>query len=269
MSAITGTLQLVAGNGTATFSGDGGDAKQAGLNTPQKALPDNKGNLYIADTRNMRIRKVTADGIISTLAGIGTEGWQGPDGALATSVGIGRVQDLVLNQATNQLYFSTWCLAFRLDLETNQLYLVAGALPLGTAGCAEYGGNTGVSYGEGATAVGSYIMVPNGLVLDPAGTRLYIAERHVSNGQKARVSVVDLVTGTISTFVDDAAKRWPASTTGIGDNGLATSATLFTPRGLAFDKQGRLLICDEIQNRLRRVNTTGIITTIAGTAYDR
>src|SRR5258706_8599935 len=78
-----GAIGVVAGNGLNTFSGDGGRATGASLSLPARMALDAKGNLYIADVRNARIRMVTPDGIISTVAGVGTSG-SGGDGAPAT-----------------------------------------------------------------------------------------------------------------------------------------------------------------------------------------
>src|SRR5262249_4276015 len=82
----SGIVSTVAGNGSAGFAGDGGPATTAGLNYPAGGAVDDKGNLFIADTRNNRIRKVTPDGMIATVAGTNTSSFSGDDGhaSLAT-----------------------------------------------------------------------------------------------------------------------------------------------------------------------------------------
>ena len=104
--APNGTITTVAGNGTQGYSGDGGPATSAELNYPYGVAVDAAGNLYIADTSNYRVRKVTPDGTITTVAGNGTEGYSG-DGGPATSAGLGMPQGVAVDAAGN-LYIADW-----------------------------------------------------------------------------------------------------------------------------------------------------------------
>ena len=95
-----GTITTVAGNGTKGFSGDGGPATGASLNDPTRVTVDAQGNLYIADEQNNRVRKVTAAGVISTLAGTGIGGYSG-DGGPATSAMLFTPYDVAVDAAGN------------------------------------------------------------------------------------------------------------------------------------------------------------------------
>jgi trimeric autotransporter adhesin len=98
LDAITGTLTLVAGNGTPGFSGDNGPATSAQLNQPHGVALDSAGNLYIADTANARVRKVS-DGVITTVAGGGTSGLG--DGGPATSASLNGPGGVAVDSAGN------------------------------------------------------------------------------------------------------------------------------------------------------------------------
>jgi TonB family protein len=95
-----GAITPVAGNGTNGFSGDGGQATSAQLSSPRGVAVDSAGNLYIADTNNNCIRKVTRDGVITTVAGIGTKGYSG-DGGKATSAQLSNPNDVAVDSAGN------------------------------------------------------------------------------------------------------------------------------------------------------------------------
>ncbi|PYJ09310.1 MAG: hypothetical protein DME93_13110, partial [Verrucomicrobia bacterium] len=182
--AADGVLSLIAGTGTSGFSGDGGPAVSARLSYPGNLVVDGGGNLYIADWGNDRIRKVNTDGIISTIAGNGKEGFEG-DGGPATSASLNG---------------------------------------------------------------------PRGVAVDPAGN-VYIADRGNS-----RIRKVDTV-GLISTIAGNGTSGFS------GDGGLATAAS-FDAWSLAVDVSGNLYITDPRNHRVRKVNTAGIISTVAGDGGD-
>src|SRR5262249_12650798 len=99
-----GNITTFAGNGTAGYSGDGGKATDAQLNAPSAVVIDPIGNLFIADSNNRRVRMVSPDGTITTIAGVGSKGYSG-DGGLATSAEMGQLSGLAMDEAGN-LYVS-------------------------------------------------------------------------------------------------------------------------------------------------------------------
>jgi uncharacterized protein (TIGR03437 family) len=234
-----GVISTVAGNGTIGSSGDGGAATSAALNPPlngyQGIAADTSGNLYVADFNNNRIRKVNSAGIISTVAGNGLPISSG-DGGPATSAGIAGPQGVAIDTAGN-LYIPE-LLGARVRKVT----------PAGVIGTVAGSGAPGFS-GDGGPATGATFYAPIAVTVDAAGN-LYIADT-----TSARVRKVNAA-GTITTVAGNGAHGFS------GDGGPATSAAL-DPLGLAVDSAGNLFIADQ-NNRIRKVNTTGIISTISG-----
>ena len=237
VDATTGNISTVAGTGTSSFSGDGGAAASATLNSPRGVALDSSGNLYIADGGNQRIRRVdAATGNISTVAGTGTFGPIG-DGGAATSASLSSPSGVALDGSGN-LYIAD-ALDFRIrrvDATTGNISTVAGT-----------GGGFG---GDGGAATAARLWVPEGVALDGSGN-LYIADTG-----NHRVRKVD-TSGNISTTAGAGAS---------GDGGAAASATLSNPHGVALDGAGNLYIADRLNHRVRRVDAaTGTISTAAGT----
>jgi sugar lactone lactonase YvrE len=249
---ITGseTITTVAGTGTAGFSGDGGPATSAQLNHPRGLAFDGSRNLFIADSTNHRIRKVAAGtGIITTVAGTGTAGFNG-DNMAATSAQL-RFPVGVALDASGDLFIadSTNHRIRKVVLATGIITTVAGSGPTGS-------GN-GDFAGDGGPATSARLDTPFWVAFDASGD-LFIAD--VSNN---RVRKVDAATGIITTV----AGSGPARTGGFsGDGGPATSARFDEPDGFTLDASGNLFIADANNNRVRKVAAaTGIITTVAGT----
>src|SRR5207248_627535 len=120
-----GVITTVAGNGTAGFSGDGGPAVSASLNNSYSVLAGLANDFYIADTDNVRVRRVNAAGTISTFAGSGLGGCTG-DGGPATAAGIGRPKDLTIN--AGRLMIAAGCDFIRaVDLSSNIISTAAGS----------------------------------------------------------------------------------------------------------------------------------------------
>jgi uncharacterized protein (TIGR03437 family) len=227
-----GALTVVAGNGIAGFSGDGGPATSASLNDPQGVAVDSAGNLYIADEHNNRIRKV-AGGIITTIAGNGSEGFSG-DGGPATSATLELPFGVAVDSAGN-LYIA--------DFENSRIRKVSGGTITTVAG----NGSVGFS-GDGGPATSASLAFPAGVAVDSAGN-LYIAD---SDNNRIR----KVTGGTITTVAGGGACCY-------GDGGPATSASLRYPEGVAVDSAGNLYIADTSDGRIRLV-TGGTITTVAG-----
>ncbi|WP_247233359.1 MopE-related protein, partial [Telluribacter sp. SYSU D00476] len=242
VSASDGTISTVAGNGTASYGGDGGLATSASLYYPSDVAVDAIGNIYIADQSNQRIRRVSAsDGTISTVAGNGTYGYSG-DGGPATSASLATPRYIAVDAAGN-LYIA--------DLNNYRIRRVSASD--GTISTVAGNGTAGYG-GDGGLATSATLGNPGGVAVDAAGN-LYIADQ--SNQRIRRVSASD---GTISTVAGNGAYGYG------GDGGLATSASFRDPSDVAVDAAGNLYIADQHNQRIRRVSASnGTISTVAGT----
>jgi sugar lactone lactonase YvrE len=230
-------IQTVAGNGTSGFSGDNGAAAKASLSEPFGVAVDTVGNLYIADTSNHRIRKVDTSGVITTVAGNGTEGFSG-DGGAATSATLNTPIGVAVDAAGN-LYIA--------DAFNNRIRKVNAAGVITTVagnGDARFSGDHGV-------ATSASLSAPFGVAVDKAGS-FYIAD--TSNH---RVRKVD-TSGMITTVAGNGTEGFS------GDGGAATRASLNFPTGVTVDRAGNLFITDQSNHRIRKVTTGGAITTVAG-----
>jgi uncharacterized protein (TIGR03437 family) len=238
-------ITTVAGNGTGgeqISSGDGGPATSASV-TPNGVTVDSAGNIYIADVFASTIRKVNRAGIISTVAGYAGEPMMFTgDGVPATqsSIYLGdRHNGLAVDKAGN-LYIADYGHNRVRKVDTSGIITtVAGSDAHGFAG-------------DGGPATSASLFNPSDVALDSAGN-LYIADTN-----NFRIRKVD-TSGNISTF----AGTGPAATSS-GDGGPATKAALVTPLGVAVDKAGNIYIADQDGFVVRKVNTQGIISTVAG-----
>ena len=234
-----GIISTVAGSGVYGNSGDGGPATLAQFSNPMGVAVDAGGNLYIADSTNVRIRKVTPGGIVATVAGTGVQGFSG-DGGPATAATLNSPTSLIVDSAGN-IYFAD---------SSNQRIRRVGAD--GKITTIAGNGLDGFS-GDGGLAISASMSFPLGLVKDPSGNVYF------TDGNNNRVRMITPA-GIISTFAGGGTGNFG------GDGGLATAASLNIPSDLAFDAAGNLYIADAGNNRVRKVNTSGIITTVAGTA---
>jgi uncharacterized protein (TIGR03437 family) len=230
-----GVIATAAGNGSAGFGGDGSAATSAQVAFPGGTALDASGNLYIADSANQRVRKVSG-GNIATVAGNGTAGYTG-DGSAATAATLNAPAAVAVDAAGN-LYIS--------DYSNHAIRKVSGGIVSTLAG----NGSEGYS-GDGFAAAGAQLNRPLGLALDSAGN-LYVADS--GNHVVRRVTPG----GTITTFAGN------GITGDSGDGGFATSAQLAAPTGVAVDAAGNVYITDAGAGHVRMVSTTGIIVTIAG-----
>ena len=237
-----GTITTLAGNGNSGFSGDGGPASSATLNFPSGVAVDSDGNLYIADTYNNRVRKVSG-GTITTVAGNGNQGFSG-DGGPAVSAALSHPQAVAVDPTGNLYISDTGNIRVR-RVSNGTITTVAGN---GTVTQSAGNGSPGFN-GDGGPATDASFGDPTGLATDSAGN-FYIADytdhriRKVSNG-------------TITTVAGNGTGGFS------GDGGPATSASLFYPNGIALDSAGNLYIADGSNLRVRKVSG-GIITTVAG-----
>jgi uncharacterized repeat protein (TIGR01451 family) len=336
-----GIIITVAGNGVGGYWGDNGPATSAELAEPQGLAVDTSGNLYIADTGNNRVREVTSDGTITTIAGTGVFGFAG-DGLAATSASLADPYGLAVD-STGNLYIADY-VDFRIrEVSAGIISTVVGGgsgdavsapmstftSPGGTAkdnlgnlyvsdgnrvhligpsGSMSTVAGTGLAgySGDNGPASAAQLNGPSGLAIGPDGA-LYIADtvnhavRKVIGGSITTVAGIgsegytgDGASATAAQLaypgavtVDSSGDIFIADTgnevirrvapngvistvagngtSGLsGDGGAATLAQLYSPTGVAVDSAGNLYIADSFNNDIRKVDTSGIITTVAG-----
>lgn len=243
-----GNIQTIAGLGPNApgFSGDTAAATAANLNGPLDVAVDANNNVYIADTNNANVRKITSDGNINTVAGSTAIvsgavtvnfGYSG-DGAAAISAELAGPAGVAVDSSGN-IYIATYA--------DNRIRKVASS----NGNISTFAGNSGYGFaGDGGPATSAQLSAPRGICLDSSGN-LYLADRW--NNRIRKISG-----GNISTIAGNGQANFG------GDNGLATAAQLSAPDGVAVDNAGNLYISDFLNNRVRMVSPAGIITTYAG-----
>jgi len=246
----SGIITTVAGNGTNGYSGDGGAATNAELNFPYSVAVDANGNLFIGDG-NQRIRKVAANGIITTVAGNGTNGYSGDGGAATNaelfypSVTLDTIGDLFITDSGNNVIR---------EVKTNGIITtVAGN---------GYGAGIGLGgySGDGGAATNAELFNPYNTAVDTTGN-LFIAD---TGNQVVREVKTNGIITTVAGNGYGAGTRYGGYS---GDGGEATNAELSGPLDVAVDAIGNLFIVDAGNNVIREVETNGIITTAAGNGY--
>ena len=261
VSALTGIITTVAGNGTQCVSptascGDGGLAVSANLYYPNATAVDAAGNLFIADRGDNRIRKVSATtGYISTVAGTGTA-CANPtsacgDGGLAISANLNAPIDLALDGAGN-LFIADYN-----DNRVRKVTLTTGVIST-VAGNGVSCSSPTATCGDGGTATSANLHLVRGIAFDTAGNG------YISDMSDNRIRRVNAATGDISTIVGNGT-QCASPTNSCGDGGAATSANLYSPNNLAVDLAGNLYFSDYSDQRVRKVSAaTGIISAFAG-----
>src|SRR6516225_7280677 len=237
-SAATGTISTIAGSDPfGDFTGDGGPATAAALNDPSGVaiMPD--GGYLIADAGNDRVRRVFPDGTIRTVAGSGSYGSSG-DGGPATAASLQAPIGVAALSDGSFLIADAGAARVRRVSATGIITTAAGT------------GTRGIS-GDGGPATAAQIYDPQGVTAMPDGGFLIADGDYVVR----RVSP----TGIISTVAGTGTPGFS------GDGGPATSAQLTNPNAVAVTADGGFLIADSGNRRIRRVSSTGIITTVAGT----
>lgn len=230
-------ITTVAGKSSSGFSGDYGAATNATLNVPVAITLDSAGNLFIADSYNHRIRKINTNGIITTVAGKSSAGYTG-DGVAATNAALYYPAGITLDARNNMFIADTMNNRIRKVDANGFIITVAGT-------------NTAGSTGDGGLATSAKLNTDRAVAFDASGN-LYIADTYNSRIRKVNTN------GIITTVAGNGTASF------LGDSGNATSASLNYPYGLTVDSNGNLYIADTRNNRIRKVNTNGIITTVAG-----
>jgi uncharacterized protein (TIGR03437 family) len=215
----TGMVTTFAGTGTFGFSGDGGPATQAKLWYPRGVAVDRAGNVYVADSFNYRVRKVTvATGIITTIAGNGFASPTVTDEIPATSAGMQNPNELAVDNAGN-VYISESNRIRKVDT-SGIIHIVAGL----------ESGDFGFT-GDGGAATSAQLDGPLGMAFDSVGNLFF------ADNQNLRIRRID-TSGIITTY----SGKNGNSSTPIGDGGLASNAYLGTPLGLVMDSSGDLIL---------------------------
>jgi len=230
-----GIIRTIAGNNTFGFTGDGGPATQAAFSCPSSVAQDSAGNLYIVDANNNRLRMMNTSGVISTIAGNGFAAFA-PDGVVAdTTIPLAQPYAVALDSAGN-IYLSEFRGRVRKISGTSRiLSTVAGS---------------GTLTADGVPGNQAQASAPSQLLLDSGGN-VYFAD-----AGRGLVRRVDAVSGIISTL---------AGTNSVFDGGAGTSAVLSNPVGIAIDPAGNLFFADQNHQRIRKLDPTGRISTVAGT----
>jgi sugar lactone lactonase YvrE len=235
--ARTSIVSTVAGNGSAGFAGDGGQATASRLNQPRDVVVGPDGSIVFVDTFNNRVRRIAPNGVITTVAGNGSQTYNG-DNIPATSASVSWPHDLAVD-SSGVIYIA--------DSAHHRIRRV------GLNGVITTIAGTGVSgsSGEGGPATSARLKNPKTVFL--YGGYLYTA------GLDNKVRRIDLETGIITTVAGTGTAGYS------GDGGQARQASLNGPQRLELDSQGNIFVADTLNQVIRRVDAvTGIIQTVAG-----
>lgn len=232
-----GIITTIAGNGSRGFSGDGGPAVDAALNRPSGIAIGSNGSIYIADQANQRVRRIDQNGIISTVAGNGTTGYNG-DNILATSASLTAPTDVAISSDGSIYIADKNNMRIRRVRPDQIIITIAGD---GTAGFS----------GDGGPATSASLEYPSGVDLDSDGS-VFIADE--GNHKIRKVRPDGIITSVAGNGISDYT----------GDGGMATSASLRSPHNISLDNYGNLYISDKYNNVIRKVSREGIISTVAG-----
>ena len=227
-------ISTFAGTGTSAYTGDGGQASAAELNSPQGITIDNQGNIYFIDYNNSRVRKISTAGIISTVVGNGTAGYSG-DGGQATAAELNQASYLTTDNMAN-IYISDWY--------NSRIRKVNTAGIISTIA----GTGTGWTSGNGGPATAAEINQTRGITLDNSGN-IYFVDGPMAGGQSTIRKIN--TAGIINAFA------------GGGIGGFYFPSTL-QPQGLCTDIYGNVYVADEDSNCIRKVNTAGVVTKVVG-----
>ena len=233
------TIATIAGNGTIGRTGDGGPAATAQVFYPYGITNDKAGNLYIADDYNYCIRKINPYGIISTIAGSAQTGFEGENGP-ATAALFAEITGVAVD-GLGYIY-----IADNGNRRIRAIRLNGNVVTIAGNGSEDY-------YGDGGRAIDAGLgNGPMGIITNPAGDIIF--------SDNSNVRMINTA-GIITRIAGNGTETYS------GDGGPATAAGLMKPKGLAIDKAGNIYVADYDNNRVRKINKAGIITTFAGNGY--
>lgn len=236
-----GVIGTAAGSGQAATPNDGGLATDAGLSLPQGIAVSSAGIIYVADRGNHRVRQITRDGKISTIAGNGDTGFSG-DGGLGSTAKLGYPAGLAVD-AAGALYIA--------DRSNHRVRKVDGRGVITT-----FAGNGSGGYsGDGTLATNASLLFPTGVGVDSTG-RVLIADS--GNNVVRRVEL----NGNITTVAGNGSGGFS------GDGGQALRAQFSNPSGVAVDISGNIYVTDTNNRRIRKITPSGVISTFAGSGVD-
>lgn len=235
-----GIITTLAGTGVAGFSGDGGPATSARLNGPYRVTVDLAGNVYIPDSGNSRVRKVSPDGTITTIAGNGAVGRSG-DGQLATNAELNYPEAVAFDPAGNYYIADEGANVVR---KVSTSGIITTAVGTGVAGYT----------GDGGPAASATLDGPVGVQVDASGN-VYISDQINDVIRKVTNGIITTVAGTgVFGFS--------------GDGGQAIQAEFGYPASVGLDAAGNLYIPDVNNNRIRVLFTNGTIESVAGNGVE-
>lgn len=229
-----GTISTVVGNGMQRFAGDGAAAELASLSGPADVALDVAGNLYVSDLLNGRVRMVNAAGVISTVAGGGGLPQNGP----ALQASLPAPTGLAIDSEGRLIVVASYARQVR-RVSLLTITTIAGVLPGGGAG-------------DNTPATSTTLLSPFGVVVDAAGNVL------VSDQVDNRIRKISPA-GIITTYAGTGLYGWN------GDGSPATTAAIGAPRGMSLDATGNLFLISGAMSGVRRIASTGAVSTIAGT----
>jgi sugar lactone lactonase YvrE len=235
----SGIISTIAGWGSAGMSGDGGPATAAKLNFPSGILIDNFGNIIFSDSYNHRIRKIDSAGIITTIVGTGIGGYTSDD-TLAIHSRLNIPCGLALDDEGN-LYIA--------DRMNHRIRKVNTSGVITTVA----GNGLGTTKGDGGPATAASINRPNDVKISPDGA-LIIADTYGNAVRKIKADgIIKSIAGVGDGFSGFG-----------GDEGVIGESRLASPYSLAIDNTGNIYVADKNNNRIRRIDVTGAIKTVAG-----
>ena len=235
------TITNFAGNGSPGYQGDNGPATQAEVDNVVGLAADAAGNIYLADQNYSVVRKVDTNGVVTTFAGVGAPGFTGDQGPATqaklrgpTGVCVGPSGDVYVNDLGNHR-------VRRIAAGTGIITTVAGS-------------GSATPSGDGGPAISSGLQLPTGCAVDQSGN-LFIVDRGANANVVRKVDTNGMISNYAGVY---------GGTGFSGDGGPATQATMFNLTAITIDASGNLYLTDQGDQRIRRVDTNGIITTVAG-----
>jgi trimeric autotransporter adhesin len=238
LQAQTGIVTTIAGTDSVGYSGDGGAATNATMWDPSGIAVDAGGNVYFCDEHNYTVRKITPSGYISTIAGTGTSGFSG-DGGAATAAAFSYTYNIAIDASGN---------LFVVDDRNQRIRQVSASGIVNTVA----GSGSDTISGDGGPATAAGVEYPSAVAVDGWGN-IYIGDYENSVIRKVNTS------GIITTIAGNFTAGFS------GDGGPATAAAINQPWGIAVDGAGNIFFTDYNNYCVRKINASGIISTVAGT----